>query len=56
MIEILLIKNYCAIILERLSEKLIGEFGKGFSGRNLRIMRKFYLTYPIWKIVSAKLN
>lgn len=27
-----------------------------FSSRNLRTMRKFYLTYPIWKTVSAKLS
>lgn len=32
------------------------EFGKGFSSRNLRTMRKFYITYSIWKTVSSKLS
>lgn len=48
--------SYENAVLERLSEKLINEFGKGFSPRNLRTMRKFYLTFPIWKTVSAKLS
>jgi len=42
--------------LEKLSERLTKEFGKGFSSRNLRTMRKFYLMYPIWKTVSVKLS
>ena len=41
-------------VLDKLSQKLTNEFGKGFSSRNLRTMRKFYLMYPIWKTVSAK--
>ena len=48
--------TYGDAVLEKLSEKLTNEFGKGFSSRNLRTMRKFYLTYPIWKTVSAKLS
>lgn len=44
------------LIFFRLSQKLTSEFGKGFSARNLRTMRKFYLIYPIWKTVSAKLS
>ena len=48
--------NYGEAVLEKLSEKLTKEFGKGFSSRNLRTMRKFYLTYPIWKTVSSKLS
>jgi len=47
---------YGDAVLEKLSEKLTNEFGKGFSSRNLRTMRKFYLTYPIWKTVSAQLS
>ncbi|MBQ9181671.1 MAG: DUF1016 family protein [Bacilli bacterium] len=43
-------------VLEKLSKKLTAEFGKGFSARNLRTMRKFYITYPIWKTVSSKLS
>lgn len=42
--------------MEKLSERLTKEFGKGFSSRNLRTMRKFYLMYPIWKTVSVKLS
>jgi len=45
---------YGDAVLEKLSEKLTNEFGKGFSSINLRTMRKFYLTYPIWKTVSAQ--
>ncbi len=48
--------SYGDAVLEKLSKKLTNEFGKGFSSRNLRTMRKFYLTYPIWKTVSAKLS
>lgn len=48
--------SYGDAILNRLSEKLTSEFGKGFSSRNLRTMRKFYLIYPIWQTVSSKLS
>lgn len=48
--------TYGDAILDKISEKLTTEFGKGFSSRNLRTMRKFYTTYPIWKTVSAKLS
>ena len=48
--------SYGEAVLQKLSEKLTNEFGKGFSARNLRTMRKFYLMYPIWKTVSAKLS
>ena len=39
--------SYGDAVLEKLSQKLTNEFGKGFSARNLRTMRKFYLIYPI---------
>lgn len=48
--------SYGDSVLDKLSSKLTKEFGKGFSARNLRTMRKFYLLYPIWKTVSAKLS
>lgn len=48
--------SYGDYVLDKLSQKLTNEFGKGFSSRNLRTMRKFYLMYPIWKTVSAKLS
>lgn len=41
--------NYGEYILVRLSESLSGSFGKGFSKRNLELMRQFYLTYRIAK-------
>ena len=48
--------SYGDAVLEKLSQKLTNEFGKGFSSRNLRTMRKFYLMYPNWKTVSSKLS
>lgn len=43
------VANYGDYILVRLSESLSGSFGKGFSKRNLELMRQFYLTYRIAK-------
>ncbi len=48
--------NYGQQQIKALSEQLRKEFGKGFNERNLRNMRSFYLTYPIWQTVSAKLS
>ena len=42
--------------LEQLSLRLTGIFGKGFDSRNLRNMRFFYLTYPIWNAVRTELS
>jgi predicted nuclease of restriction endonuclease-like (RecB) superfamily len=42
--------------IKALSKQLKEEFGKGFNERNLRNMRSFYLLYPIWQTVSAKLS
>lgn len=42
--------------IKMLSSQLKKEFGKGFNERNLRNMRSFYLLYPIWQTVSAKLS
>lgn len=42
--------------LEQISKALSDEFGKGFDARNLRNMRQFYLTFPIWQSVNAKLS
>jgi predicted nuclease of restriction endonuclease-like (RecB) superfamily len=41
--------NYGDFVLEKLSKDLTSEFGKGFSKRNLELIRKFYLTYKIAK-------
>lgn len=43
-------------LIKRISERLTKEFGKGFSARNLRNMRQFFISYPIWQTVSAKLS
>ena len=43
-------------IMEYLSERLTAEFGKGFSIRNLRNMRRFYLAFPIRQTLSAELS
>jgi len=60
--------NYGKNILEKLSEKLTREFGRGFSVDSLERMRKFYnmfknpqhccgnSKYPIWKTVSSELS
>lgn len=41
--------DYGQYLLVRLSESLSGRFGKGFSKRNLELMRQFYQTYKIAK-------
>ncbi len=38
--------SYGDAVLEKLSQKLTNEFGKGFSKRNLERMRKFYIYFP----------
>ncbi len=43
-------------VLQYLSERLSTEFGKGFSVRNLRNMRQFYLAFPIRQTLSAELS
>ena len=45
--------EYGAQQLEYLAKKLQTDFGKGFDIRNLRIMRRFYLTYPIRNAVRT---
>lgn len=48
--------NYGDAVLEKLSQRLIAEFGKGFSKRNLERMRKFYVCFPIATTVSSQLS
>lgn len=43
-------------ILENLSLKLINEFGNGFSSKNLRRMRQFYLMFQNWTSVMSNLT
>lgn len=48
--------DYGAQQIEFLAEKLQSEFGKGFHARNLRNMRQFYSTFPIWNAVRTELS
>lgn len=43
-------------LIDDLSAKLTKEFGRGFKRSNLRDMRQFYLTFPIWQTLSGKLS
>lgn len=47
---------YGETVLEKLSQKLTDEFGKGFSIINLRRMRKFYCLFPIRSTVLNELS
>ncbi len=46
--------EYGTALLKRLSNDLTRSFGKGYSYRNLRQMRQFYISFPIWQTLSAK--
>lgn len=46
--------SYGDNVLNRLSQKLTDEFGKGFSVDNLEKMRKFYNIFPNSETLSRK--
>lgn len=48
--------EYGSELLTRLSKDLRQRYGKGFGRRNILDMRRFYLAYPIWQAVPAKLS
>jgi len=48
--------EYGKEVLERLSKKLINEFGKGFSRQNLQNMKQFYLCFRNCQTLSSKLS
>ena len=48
--------EYGTDLLVRLSKDLKLRYGKGFGRRNILDMRRFYLVYPKWQTVSAKLS
>ena len=48
--------KYGSYLIKELSKRLSDEFGKGYSQRNIRNMRKFYLSFPKWQTVTAKLS
>lgn len=43
-------------LLPTLAKVLTTDFGKGFDERNLRYMRDFYQTFPIWNAVRSELS
>lgn len=47
---------YGEALLERLSTDLSQRFGRGFSQRNIRLMRAFFSGWPIRQTVSAELG
>lgn len=48
--------EYGTGLLNELSRQMTLDFGKGFTVRNLRAMRQFYLLFPIWHTVRAELS
>lgn len=45
---------YGTHLLERLSKDLTEKYGRGFSVSNLKLIRKFYLTFPIIQTLSVQ--
>jgi predicted nuclease of restriction endonuclease-like (RecB) superfamily len=48
--------EYGKQLLEQLSQRLQGDFGKGFDVTNLRNMRRVYLAFPIRETLSLELS
>ncbi len=48
--------EYGKNMLDYLSKRLTAEFGKGYTVRNLRAMRQFYMCYPIRHTLCAELS
>ncbi|WP_298906897.1 PDDEXK nuclease domain-containing protein [uncultured Nostoc sp.] len=48
--------EYGAAVITRLSEDLTARYSKGFSERNLELMRRFYLKWQISQTLSAESN
>lgn len=48
--------EYGKAVLKDLSERLMKEFGDGYTERNLRYMRSFYLSFPIWNALRSELG
>jgi len=47
---------YGQYILQYLSDHLTKEFGRGYTVRNLRLMRQFYLSFPIRNTLCTELS
>jgi len=48
--------GYGKRLLATLAHALTTDYGKGFDERNLRYMRDFYQTFPIWNAVRSELS
>ncbi len=48
--------EYGKNLLKYLSDRLTPEFGKGYTARNLRAMRQFYMRYPIRHTLCPELS
>lgn len=48
--------EYGARLVPRLAERLTAQYGKGFDERNLRHMRAFFMTFPIWDALRSELS
>jgi hypothetical protein len=48
--------GYGEQVIQRLAERLAAQFGAGYSIRNLRRIRQFYLTYPGGSVVPTELG
>ncbi|MEI6221522.1 MAG: DUF1016 N-terminal domain-containing protein [bacterium] len=45
--------KYGSQLLQKISTDLTKQFGEGFSYRNVRLIRQFYLAFPNWQTLSA---
>lgn len=43
-------------LIKELSKQMTKDFGKGYTERNLRAFRQFYIAYPNWHAVRAELS
>lgn len=48
--------EYGANLMSYLAEKLTGEFGSGFTERNLYFMKQFYIAFPILNALRTELS
>lgn len=48
--------TYGKQLLQYISQKMMAEFGKGYTVRNLQMMRKFYMTFPNTNALRSELS
>jgi predicted nuclease of restriction endonuclease-like (RecB) superfamily len=47
---------YGVSLMDTLADRLTTAYGRGYTARNLRSFRQFFLIFPIWKSVISKLS